>query len=125
MNYMRKQDRRQNNRTVGTYYEQVAKNYMIGLGYELLQMNYRCKLGEIDMIVKDGDYTVFIEIKYRKDLRCGYPRESVNFYKQRTILAVAKYYLMCKRLYDKPCRFDVVEILDKQITHIKNAFMEG
>lgn len=122
---MKKCISKQNNRQIGSYYETRAKHYLIEKGYEVIQMNFRCRLGEIDMIAKDGEYTVFIEIKYRSNQKCGLPRESVTYYKRQTILGVAKYYLMKTRLSDTPCRFDVIEILKEDIHHIQNAFMEG
>lgn len=115
----------QNNKQIGSYYETYAKDYLLKKGYELIQMNFRCRFGEIDMIAKDGEYTVFIEIKYRSNQKCGLPRESVTYYKRQKILGVAKYYLMKNRLSDTPCRFDVIEIFKEDIHHIQNAFMEG
>lgn len=114
-----------NKRQVGSYYEDLAKNYLIDKGYKILEMNFRCRTGEIDIIAQDGAYTVFVEIKYRSSNRCGLPRESVTYYKRHKIISVAKYYLMCKKQREMPCRFDVIEIYKKQINHIQNAFMEG
>ena len=53
-----------NNRQIGTYYEIRAREYLVDKGYQILTMNFRCRTGEIDMIAKDGAYTVFVEIKY-------------------------------------------------------------
>lgn len=125
MNYMQNYTKTRNNRQLGTYYEAYAKNYLIEKGYEIIQANFRCRIGEIDMIARDGAYTVFIEIKYRSNQKCGLPRESVTYHKRQKILAVAKYYLMYRRLGEIPCRFDVIEIFKEQINHIENAFMEG
>lgn len=114
-----------NNRYVGSSYEALTVKYLKDIGYTILETNYRCRSGEIDIIAQDQEYIVFIEVKYRKTKNYGYPRESVNFYKQKHILSVAKYYLFRHKLINKNCRFDVVEILGGQITHIKNAFIEG
>lgn len=114
-----------NNRQVGSYYEKQAKQYLINKGYQILNMNFRCRTGEIDMIAKDGAYTVFVEVKYRSNQKCGWPCESVTYYKKKKIIRTAQYYLMYYHLGDIPCRFDVIEIYNEQIHHIKNAFMEG
>ncbi|TCK98297.1 putative endonuclease [Natranaerovirga hydrolytica] len=112
-----------NNRRVGSTYEKKAIDYLKQNHYTHLQANYRCKIGEIDIIAQDGKYLVFIEVKYRKNNKKGYPREAVHYYKQKTIIKVAQYYLMEKKLMDKvSVRFDVVEILDQDIQLIKNAF---
>lgn len=114
-----------NKRSIGTAYEKLAKKYLQNIGYSILVMNYRCKSGEIDIIASEGEYIIFIEVKYRKTLKYGYPRESVNYYKQKHIIYAAKYFLLINNLYNKNCRFDVIEILDDKVTHIKNAFIEG
>lgn len=113
-----------NKRKLGTSYEVLAKKYLEQQNYAIIKMNYRCKSGEIDIIAKDEAYTVFVEVKYRTSNKYGYPRESVNYYKQKHIIAAAKYYLYTHHLYDSSCRFDVIEICYDKITHLKNAFME-
>ena len=92
------------------------------MGYEILQFNYRCRLGEIDLIAKDGAYYVFCEVKYRADERKGSPLEAVDARKQQKIFRTAMYYLTEQQLEDVPCRFDVVGIEGTKITLIKNAF---
>ncbi len=120
MNCIKKQ--RPNNRALGTYYEQVAKAYLLEKGYFICEMNYRTRNGEVDIIARDTTYTVFVEIKYRKTNACGYPSENVHYYKQQTLRKVATMYLVQHQLYDTPSRFDVIEILDGVVTHIENAF---
>ncbi|MEF9958392.1 MAG: YraN family protein [Niameybacter sp.] len=122
MNSIKKRQARQNNRQVGSFYEQVASDYLEQLGYHILERNYRCRLGEIDIIGQDENYLVFIEIKYRHSTKCGLPRESVNYYKKKRILHVAHYYIMTHYKTEVACRFDVVEILGEQLTHLKAAF---
>lgn len=113
----------QNNRSVGTIKEDVAAKYLAKNGMEILNKNYRCRYGEIDIVAKDGSYLVFTEVKYRANTKNGYPEEAVTAKKQKTIAFVANYYLMQKHLSsDTPVRFDVVAILGEEITHIKNAF---
>lgn len=111
-----------NKRMVGSEQERIAAEYLKECGYEILECNYRCKLGEIDIVARDGAYLVFVEVKYRKNLKMGSPLEAVNTAKQQKIRKVCQWYLMEKRFNDVPIRFDVVGILEKEITLIKNAF---
>ena len=111
-----------NKRTIGTVGEDTACAYLEQANYKILERNFRCRSGEIDIIALDGDYMVFIEVKYRKDNSFGYPRESVNYYKQRNISKVASYYLLIKNAFHRNCRFDVVEIIGDRIELIQNAF---
>ena len=111
-----------NRRKTGADYEKAAGFYLEQMGYEILQFNYRCRLGEIDLIAKDGAYYVFCEVKYRADERKGSPLEAVDARKQQKIFRTAMYYLTEQQLEDVPCRFDVVGIEGTKITLIKNAF---
>ena len=70
----------QNNRTIGSEYEDIIVNYIKEKGYEILVTNYRCKQGEIDIVAKDGKYLVFIEVKYRKSSKTGVPTLKVGLY---------------------------------------------
>ena len=111
-----------NRRKTGADYEKAAGFYLEQMGYEILQFNYRCRLGEIDLIAKDGAYYVFCEVKYRADERKGSPLEAVDARKQQKIFRTAMYYLTEQQLEDVPCRFNVVGIEGTKITLIKNAF---
>ena len=114
---------RVNTRKKGAEYEGIATKYLRGQGVEILGRNYRNRRGEIDIIGKDGDYTVFFEVKYRKDAGNGYPTESVNYRKQRNICMVADYYRMIHQMGEYvPVRYDVVSICGVEITWYKNAF---
>lgn len=64
-------------RTLGKEKELLAAEWMKGHGYEILEMNYRCRQGEVDIVAKDGAYLVFVEVKYRRDAGAGYPAEAV------------------------------------------------
>ena len=114
-----------NKRKTGAAYEQAAGYYLEQQGYVILQYNYRCRIGEIDLIARDGRYLVFIEVKYRKNGSRGNPLEAVDAKKQYRISRCAQYYLMEKRLGDIPCRYDVIGIEGSRITLIKNAFESG
>ncbi len=113
-----------NKRQVGSEYENMAAEYLVQQGYEILEMNYRCRIGEIDIIAKQGMYLVFVEVKFRTDNTCGDPLEAVDWRKQRQICRVALYYYT-KHGYREniPCRFDVIAVYgDETIKQIENAF---
>lgn len=114
-----------NRRAIGSKYEHIAGAYLERQGYKILEYNYHCRLGEIDLIARDGEYLVFCEVKYRKGHMTGSPAEAVDVYKQRKLWKTAEYYLLRHGLYDVPCRFDVIGIEDCRITLIKNAFEEN
>ncbi len=105
--------------------EKIAK-YLKRNGYSIIIKNYRCKLGEIDIIAKDGSDLVFIEVKTRSGLSHGSPAEAVNKRKQRQISRAAQCYLAEQQLFDSPARFDVISVLSNNsnhhIDHICNAF---
>lgn len=112
-----------NKRSVGAAQEQIAVSYLRKQGYRVLECNFRCRTGEIDVIAKESGYLVFIEVKYRKDTAKGFPEEAVDHYKIQKITRTAQFYMLKNRIpSDTPCRFDVVTILDQDITLIPNAF---
>lgn len=110
-------------REIGNEYESMAASYLQNDGYEILERNYRDKLGEIDIVAKDGKELVFIEVKYRLNLSKGDPAEAVDKRKQMRIRNGARGYLYRHHIdEDVPCRFDVVAILGEEIRLIKDAF---
>jgi len=112
-----------NKRQIGTDYERLAGEYIKEQGYEILEYNFRCRMGEIDIVAKDGEYLVFVEVKYRSSSRSGSPLEAVDARKQRIISKVASYYCLTHGCNEStPCRFDVVAIDGGEYTLIKNAF---
>jgi putative endonuclease len=112
-----------NKRSIGVDYEYIAALYLQAEGYEIIEHNFRCKIGEIDIIAKKDNYLRFIEVKYRSDKRIGIPEEAVNYKKQRLISKTASYYIMKKGYtMDIPCCFDVVAILDNEIKLYENAY---
>nr|WP_302596200.1 YraN family protein [uncultured Cellulosilyticum sp.] len=113
---------KQNKKAVGKAYEDLATAYLIDKGYSIVEKNYRCKLGEIDIIAKDYDMLVFIEVKYRKTVAFGSPGEAVTYYKKQRILRSAKWYLRQHYYSEINCRFDVIEILDEKLSHVEAAF---
>ena len=113
---------KQENRIKGDIGENKAVKYLTDKGYEILETNYKNKLGEIDIIAKDDTRIVFVEVKARATAKYGYPREAVNEYKQRKIRMVAESYLKSKRLLNSYIRFDVIEILAGPIPPLIAAF---
>lgn len=111
-----------NKRQTGACYERKAAEYLEKSGYRILEMNYRCRIGEIDIVASDGKYVVFCEVKYRSGSRAGNPLEAVDLRKQRVIFRCGEYYLAEHRMHDVPCRFDVIGIEGQKIIHIKDAF---
>ncbi len=101
----------QNKRAIGSRYEQEAAAFLQNQGLQILEKNYRCRLGEIDLIAREGHTLVFCEVKYRYDLGAGDPAEAVDSRKQQTIYRVAQWYMKQHRWpVDTPCRFDVVTV---------------
>ncbi len=113
----------QNNRQVGTDHEELAAEWMRKRGYRILEKNFRCRLGEIDLIAKRNGCIVFVEVKYRRSEGCGTPEEAVDYRKQVRVSNAASYYLYCRHYpVGTPCRFDVAAISGEEIRLIENAF---
>ena len=106
--------------------QQAAEAFLLDRGMRILARNWRVKTGEIDLVARDGEYIVFVEVKYRSSTAFGYPREAVNAAKQKRIMRTALNYIARYRLVECALRFDVVEVIaDKRqlhISHIENAF---
>lgn len=114
-----------NKRKLGMEKEKTACEFLKNRGYEILDRNFYSRYGELDLVCKKGDYLVFVEVKYRKKTDFGYPSEAVTRKKQSAMLHTARYYMYKNRISDStPCRFDVVCILDEEISIIENC-MEG
>lgn len=112
-----------NNKELGTKFEQRAAAYLNNQGLHIVEMNYRNRTGEIDIIARDGNCLVFVEVKYRKTASKGHPEEAVNLYKVKKICKVANHYLLYKKFdSNTQIRFDVVAIEDDTIRWYKNAF---
>ena len=106
--------------------ESIAAGFLKRNGYKILEQNYKNKLGEIDIVAKDRDTLVFVEVKTRRSDQFGHPKWAVTPRKQRKISMVALYYLKEHRKSNLKARFDVVTVLDRQkspvVEIIKNAF---
>lgn len=108
----------------GAQTEERAAKFLQQQGLVTYARNYRCKLGEIDLIMRQGDTLVFVEVRLRSHRQFASAAESVNFSKQRKIIKTAQYYLQQHKLTDKiNCRFDVIAFGDKPDPEwIKDAF---
>lgn len=106
--------------------EKIAADFLQKQGYKIIQLNYRCPIGEIDIVAKHDKALVFVEVKTRKSDALGYPEQAVGFAKQKKMSQLALWYLQEKKLADISARFDVVAIqmLDAgmDIRLVKNAF---
>jgi putative endonuclease len=106
--------------------ERVAERFLKKKGYKLVERNYRCAGGEIDLIALDGRVIVFVEVKTRTGHGFGTPLEAVEFRKQQKMIQAAQYFLSEKGLHQREARFDVVGISwpqrDPVVEHIENAF---
>jgi putative endonuclease len=107
--------------------EQIALAYLRKNGYRICEINFRCPLGEIDIIARDktGDI-VFLEVKTRKSIDLGYPEQAVGTRKQKKMSQLALWYLQKKKMADHNARFDVIAVTllpeRTEIKLIQNAF---
>ncbi len=126
-------DKRTDKKLVGDNIEDKAVAYLSSIGLKIVAQNYLCKMGEIDIIAREKDTLVFIEVRYRKNNHFGGSAFSVNQSKQKRVVKAAAHYLQSHRLTNKiSCRFDVMAIEGKimfeqalassQFNWIKGAF---
>ncbi|HEU4732275.1 MAG TPA: YraN family protein [Kofleriaceae bacterium] len=106
----------------GASAERGAAQLLAGAGYQIVERNYRCKAGEIDIIARDGDVLVFVEVRSRSDAEHGSAVETIRHTKQRRVARVAAYYLATVEPSYDECRFDVVAITAGEPVLIKDAF---
>ncbi|MCC8137373.1 MAG: YraN family protein [Clostridiales bacterium] len=112
-----------NKRAVGTEYEKKAAAYLEKHGYRIFCRNYRCRMGEIDLVAGHEGYLVFIEVKYRANERDGNALEAVDLKKQQRIVRVARWFLMERHIPEnQPVRFDVVAFDGKEVQIVRDAF---
>ena len=110
---------------MGKRAENYALNYLKQQGLKLLEKNFYCRHGEIDLILKDQDTLVFVEVRYRKNNHYGHAFETINKRKQHKIITTARYYLHKHKLTESICsRFDIISIekdLNSQNAHPENS----
>ena len=107
--------------------EELACRYLVERGLQVTARNYRCPRGEIDLIMRDGDSVVFVEVRYRRSSRFGSGAETVDSRKQSRLIATAMHYLQANRNVAKhPARFDVVAVspgdVRQSVQWIRDAF---
>lgn len=112
---------------VGDRGEKIAEAYLLARGYELLKRNYRAGRCELDLVMRQGETVVFVEVKARSGTAFGTPAEFVTKRKRRNLLFAAQAYLQEHGEMDAPARMDVVEVYlsGGRVRHIVNAFGEG
>lgn len=117
------------NKHIGNMGEALSIKYLKENGYIILEENFSCFIGEIDIIAFHGKYLCFIEVKTRYNHNFGFPCESITFSKKRKIIKTAQYYICQKNLHKFFCRFDALEVIFlpqcnlPQLNLIKNAFI--
>ena len=115
-----------NNRASGDLGEEIARRYLAGKGYEIVESNYRTRRGELDLISRQKDTLIIVEVKLRRGTAYGTPLEAVTPRKQNAVRLMAEEYLSEKSPEFQSLRFDVVGILIRggraEITHIQDAF---
>ncbi len=112
---------------VGREAENISRQYLCQQGLQLIEKNYSCLYGEIDLIMRHKQVLVFVEVRYRKSKDFGLAQETVTTLKQKKIIKSAQYFLSQKKMLNQcPCRFDIVAIHgtipDHKINWIKDAF---
>ena len=113
-----------NTTDIGQLYERKAVDYLKSLDYVILDTNYRCRYGEIDIIAKTSDQTiVFVEVKARTNTRFGTSYEALNRSKCQKIRKTSHYYIFDKKFdWNQSYRYDVIAFQSGQLEHIINAF---
>ena len=111
-----------NTKILGTKGEVLAKDFLKKKGYKIIEVNFSNQIGEIDIIAKQGETIVFVEVKTRSSNKFGLPSEAVGFHKQNKIRSVALAYLKSTKNLETQARFDVIEVFGNEIRHIENAF---
>lgn len=110
-------------RFIGSKGEELAAQYLTQNGMYILERNFHCNQGEIDIIGRHKEYLVFVEVKYRTSDKFGSPEAAVGFTKQRKICRVADYYRMIHSMgYHTGIRYDVLAIQGSKIQWYQNAF---
>ncbi len=110
------------NKAIGYLYEQKAADFLIKSGYTVLERNYICPYGEIDLICENEEFIIFVEVKFRKSSKFGLPKEYVNNSKQTRIKNSSLYYISEKNITEKSFRYDVISFLKNDAEYIQNAF---
>ena len=118
-----------NHKDFGDRGEDFAAQYLTKRGCRILERQFRSPMGEIDIIAEEKNTILFVEVKTRRPTQYGLPAQAVGRPKQRRIIRTAVWYMQEKRIEEKPCRFDVVEVLYERgsytVQYYENAFEAG
>ena len=109
----------------GVSAETQAAQLLTDAGYRIVERNFRCRIGELDIVARDGDVLVFVEVRSRSDAHHGTAVEMIGRTKQRRVARVAAYYLATMAPVYEQCRFDIVAITAGEAILIKDAFRLG
>ena len=109
-------------RAAGDLAERQAATFLERKGFRILERNYACRGGEIDLVCDDGGTLVFVEVRARSSARLGGAAATVRSVKQSRISHAAQHYLVARKVGERACRFDVVAIEGERIDHYENAF---
>lgn len=102
--------------------EQLACDFLLKQGMQIVDKNFRCKYGELDLVMREQQTLVIVEVRFRKSSKYGGALESITYKKQSRIIAATQYYLLQHKI-NSPIRFDVITMSsDSDINWIKNAF---
>lgn len=117
-----------NSKKIGLKGEEIAEELLRSKGYSIIKRNFRFGKGEIDIVAKDGDCLVFIEVKTRKNMNFGEPEYAITQNKIKQLKKIAEAYFYVNGIVNQECRFDVITIVgekkeDLKINHIVNAFI--
>lgn len=115
---------KKNTKSIGDAAEQYALDFLISKGLRLVQRQFHCRFGEWDLILRQGELIVFVEVRYKRDTHFCHPEETIDFYKQKRLIRSAEFYL--NRFPHADCRLDVVALTGSppklNITWIQDAF---
>ena len=114
--------RTQNNKDKGNTYEDKTVEYLKKTGMEVLDRNYRCRFGEVDLVCEEDRDLVFVEVKYRMNGKYGHPSAAINYYKRRNIVNVSRWYVQEKKRFEQNVRYDVAIWFNGRLEYYKGAF---
>ncbi len=111
---------------IGEEGERIAVQYLEKNGYQIIERNFRCRRGEIDIIAWKENEIIFVEVKTRTSKICGNPAEAVTKRKKKHLYLAAGYYMMLRKIEEYPARIDVIEILHENrqyvVHHIRQVY---
>jgi putative endonuclease len=111
---------------LGAEGERAAERHLKGLGYKVLDRNWGCRWGELDLVCSKGEVIVFVEVKTRTQKGLTTPAEALTIDKQNRVASAARAYLSAKCCWERPCRFDLILVVHEgermEVEHVINAF---